>query len=290
MATPIPPGDSGTSVTTAMMRVVKKCRVLSVPMKYLWLDFVPYKGLGCWQTAAQQGDTIGMPAETVEQYRRVLLRMGLLRQGERVRNTGPGGEPRRGRPWPTWYASFPSTVILPRRLIGDNLDRAVARLDEVLAAANRTPIRPYGDSDKVAAAQMDYPQRGAGNCATLTGGVSSGEGGRGERLTFSSQAQRACYSNGSQECQTPKGVEGMSSRARKALRSRVESDANSCDRTLEVEDRRNASVCAEPPPQPPRGNGGLVRSVPKLDSLAEQERRRQGFLELAASARRERGP
>lgn len=185
-------------ITLPMVRIVKRCSGLTVAQKWLWMDLYPYYRQGCWQTASEQGVSIGLAEESVDRYRRVLLAVGLARQGVRAR------QGRRGRPGHTWFAAFPEHIGGMGRKISDD---DVARLAEVLdrhlherlsSPDNRTSIRV---NQRQADPNKAYPD--TGNVSASAGGASRGEGGRGMGLSFDSKGECPCSSQFLEEGQTP---------------------------------------------------------------------------------------
>lgn len=200
-------------ITLPMVRVVKRSGALTIAQKWLWLDLYPFYREGCWLTASEQGLAIGLAEKSVDEYRRLLLKVGLARQGVIARDG------RRGRPRPTWYAAFPDHLEPSSRKLAES---EVARLADLLdlhiehtlgpkspsiapitmgvKIEPEPPINPYGDGVKE---------------ADPAGGASSrGEGGGGMGLSFAVQGECPSPSTTYKGRETPsESKEGEGARA-----------------------------------------------------------------------------
>lgn len=206
------------AITGPMIAVVKRSS-LSSAQKLLWLDLVPYKGEGCHKTAKAQAEDIQLAVSTVDQWRRLFVRLGLAIRGEHSMEWGG--------PRPTWIAAFPADLVPPtsKRGFRDNVIRMAAQLDlriafETQGGATDEPPTPMWDDPPTDVAEPTppcgatrYPD--APISAVSAGGASRGEGGRGEGLAFPSQGERPGFSNiQNSERNSPDGEEEKPARAR----------------------------------------------------------------------------
>lgn len=199
-------------ITLPMVRIVKRCGALTIAQKWLWLDLYPFYREGCWLTASEQGLAIGLAEKSVDEYRRLLLKVGLVRQGVIARDG------RRGRPRPTWYAAFPDHLEPSSRKLAES---EVARLADLLdlhiehtlgpKSVRGTPI-PMGPPDEREKSFKPHGDRAKDSA--LTGGASRGEGGGGMGLSFAVQGECPSPSTSCSERETPsESKEGEGARA-----------------------------------------------------------------------------